>query len=260
MPEAPEIFYLKELIKSKILNHKIINIVSNTKSKVKLPHESKVIDVDCKGKLLWIETQDFYIHLHMMISGWLVFEEPRINKYEFVFDNMTIYMDDQRRFSKVKIIKTNKKHHEEIDKLGLSFLKNEVTKEIFANIIFNSNKNISALLLDQSVFCGIGNYIRNEVLYMLKIHPYKNSGSIDKKIIGQMYDKIRYVIFSNLYEMMQNDKLKIPKNIKKIAPKKLQIPYKYRVYGREKDIYGNKVTREKVAGRWAYYVKKLQKL
>jgi formamidopyrimidine-DNA glycosylase len=259
MPEAPEIFYLKELIKSKILNHKIKNIVSNTKSTVNLPKESKVNDVDCKGKLLWIKTKDYYIHLHMMISGWLVFEKPKINKYEFVFDNMTIYMDDQRRFSKVKIIKSEKEHQEELDRLGLSFIKNEVSKKQFIDIVSNSNKNISALMLDQTIFCGIGNYIRNEVLYMVKINPKAISNTISKKDIGKMYDKIRYVMFSNLYEMLQNDNLKIPEDIKKIAPKILQIPYKYRVYEKEKDAHGNKVTREKIAGRWAYYVKKLVK-
>jgi formamidopyrimidine-DNA glycosylase len=235
------------------------NIVSNTKSKVIVPNESKVIDCDCKGKLMWIKTEDYYLHLHMMISGWLVFEKPKICKYEFVFDNVTIYMDDTRRFSKVKIIKSEKLHLEEINKLGLSFLKNEVTKENFIDIVSKSKKNISALMLDQSVFCGIGNYIRNEVLYMLKIHPGKTANKIDKKTIGKMYDKIRYVIFSNLYEMIYEDGLKIPKDIKSIAPKNLQIPYKFRVYGKEKDIYGNEITREKIAGRWAYYVKKLQK-
>jgi formamidopyrimidine-DNA glycosylase len=260
MPEAPEIFYLKELIKSKIKNHDFINIISNTKSKRKLPKKSRVIDCDCKGKLLWIQTKDYYVHLHMMISGWLVFEKPKICKYEFVFDNMSIYLDDTRRFSKVKIIKSEDEHLKIISELGLSFLKNEITKDKFVNIISNSNKNISSLLLNQQIFCGIGNYIRNEVLYMLKIHPMKVSNTINIKDIEKMYEKIRYVMFSNLYELLLQDNLKIPKFIKKISPKKLQIPYKFKVYSKEKDPYGNKIIREKIAGRWAYYVKNIQKL
>ena len=56
------------------------------------------------------------------------------------------------------------------------------------------------------------------------------------------------------------DNLKIPNNIKKISPKKLQVPYKFKVYSKEKDPYGNKITREKIAGRWAYYVKNIHLL
>jgi formamidopyrimidine-DNA glycosylase len=262
MPEAPEIFYLKELLKQHIMNKTFEKIISNTKSTVKLPSKSKVVDVDCKGKLLWIQTENYYVHLHMMISGWLVFERPKICKYEFVFSNMTIYMDDTRRFSKVKIINTHEKHYKEINKLGFSFLKNEITKEKFIEIILSSNKNISALLLNQKIFCGVGNYIRNEALYMVKIHPSKKANDISKKDAKKLYDKIRYIIFSNLYEMLQNNnsKIKIPVYIKNIAPDNLQIPYKFRVYGREKDNYGNIITREKIAGRWAYYVKNIQKI
>jgi DNA-formamidopyrimidine glycosylase len=260
MPEAPEIFYLKELLKKYIINHKFEKIISNTKSKVDLPSQSKVIDCDCKGKLLWIKTEKYYVHLHMMISGWLVFEKPKICKYEFVFDNITLYMDDTRRFSKVKIIETEEKHNKEVNKLGLSFIKNEITKENFVEIILNSKKNISSLLLNQKIFCGIGNYIRNEALYMVKIHPSQISNKIKKNDAEKLYEKIRYVIFSNLCELLEMDNLKIPSFIKNIAPKKLQIPYKFRVYDKEKDNYGNKITREKIAGRWTYYVKSIQNL
>ena len=258
MPEAPEIFYLKELLKNNIINLTFEKIVSNTKSRVDLPSKSKVIDCDCKGKLLWIKTEKYYVHLHMMISGWIVFEKPKICKYEFVFNNLTLYMDDTRRFSKVKIIKTEKEHQKEINSLGLSFLKNEISKEKFIDIIQNSNKSISSLLLNQKIFCGIGNYIRNEVLYMVKIYPAEKSNKIDKKDIEKLYDKIRYVMFSNLYEILQNNKLKIPNYIKKIAPSKLQIPYKFRVYDKNKDMYGNPITRKKIDGRWAYFVEKIQ--
>jgi formamidopyrimidine-DNA glycosylase len=259
MPEAAEIYYLKELIKSKVKNKMFEQIISNTKTKVTLPKHSKVIDCDSKGKLMWIQTEDYYVHLHMMISGWLVFEEPKICKYEFVFDNMSIYLDDTRRFSKVKVVTSEKKHQDEIDKLGLDFLKDEVSQEEFINIVSNSNKNISALFLDQKIFSGIGNYIRNEVLYMVKINPTTISNKINQPTIIKLYEKIKYVMFSNLYELMNDNKLKINNFIKQISPTKLQVPYKYRVYGREKDNLGNTVVRKKIAGRWAYYVPHIQK-
>lgn len=259
MPESPEIFYLKEKIKKKIKNKKILELISNTKTKVNLPKPSKVIDVDSKGKILWIETQDYYIHFHMMISGWLVFEEPRIYKYKFVFDNTDIYIDDRRRFSKVKIFKTKKDHLDDINKLGIDLLRTNITEKHFSDIILSYDKNISALLLDQTIFSGIGNYIRNEALYLAHIHPKRKASSLNDKEINKLYEKLKYVIFSNLYEMLKDDKLDIPKDIKSIAPKNLQYPYKYRVYEKEKDPYGNKVSFGIIAGRKTYFVSKIQK-
>jgi formamidopyrimidine-DNA glycosylase len=259
MPEAPEVFYLKEMLKTKIKNHDIINIISNTDSEVNLPKQSRVIDCDSKGKLLWIKTNDFYIHIHMMISGWFVFEKPKVCKYEFIFDNMSIYVDDVRRFSKVYIVNSEKEHKKIIDELGLDFFNNEITEENFVDIISNSTKNISSLLLEQTVFCGIGNYIRNEALYLSKIHPIAKSKNIDSDSIKVLYEKIKFVMFSSLYELLEADNIKISKNIKKISPSNLEIPYKYKVYDREKDKLGNKITKEKIAGRWTYYVKSIQK-
>lgn len=259
MPEEPEIFYLKELLKIHIKNHKFKKIISNTKSNVELPSISKVIDCDSKGKILWIQTEKYYVHLHMMISGWIVFTKPKICKYELVFDNITLYIDDTRRFSKIQIINSEEKHNEELNKLGLSFIKDNITKEQFMEIILNSNKNISALLLDQTIFCGLGNYIRNEILYMVKIHPNKKSNELNKNDVEKLYNKIRYVLFSNLCELLIINKIKIPNIIKKISPPNLQIPYKFRVYEKETDKYGNNITKEKIAGRWTYYVKSIQK-
>jgi formamidopyrimidine-DNA glycosylase len=259
MPEGPEIFYLKEMLKTKIKNKKFTEIISNTNSEINLPKESKILDCDCKGKLLWIETEDYYVHMHLMISGWLVFEKPKICKYEFVFDNMTIYMDDVRRFSKVYIVNSKKEHEKIIAELGLNFFSNEINEDIFIDIISNSTKNISSLLLEQSIFSGIGNYIRNEVLYLSKIHPNKKSKDIDLEDIKSLYENTRFVMFSNLYELLKTDNLKIPKEIKNISPETLEVPYKYRVYDKEKDRLGNKVTKEKMAGRWTYYVKSIQK-
>lgn len=259
MPEAPEVFYLKEMLKTKIKNHDFVSIISNTDSKVNLPKQSKVINCDSKGKLFWIQTEDYYVHIHMMISGWLVFEKPKICKYDFVFDNMIIYVDDVRRLSKVYIVNSEKEHEKIIGELGLDFFNDEVQVDKFMDIIVNSTKNISSLLLDQTIFCGIGNYIRNEALYLSKIHPNAKSKNINVESAELLYNKIKFVMFSSLYELFDASNIKIPKKIKKISPEKLKVPYKYEVYDREKDKLGNKITKEKIAGRWTYYVKSIQK-
>ena len=255
MPEAPEIFYLKEMLNNLIKGKKILEIISNTKSVVDLPSIAKIIKCDCKGKILWIKTKKYYIHLHMMITGWIVLDKPKIYKYQFKFsDDVEFYIEDVRRFSKVTIFKTKEEHKNELSKLGYDFLKDEISCDTFLDTIQNSKKNITALLLDQSVFCGIGNYVRNEALYLSKILPDQTCSKIPKKNVIKLYNKIIFVLFSSLYEILKENNIKVNKFIKSISPKKIECPYKFKIYERLHDDNGNKVIREKTAGRWSYYV------
>ena len=228
MPESPEIKFLTDNLKRDIVGQTFEKIISNTKTTVILPKKSKVINVDSRGKLIIIQCKDYFVTLHMGLTGWLTYEQPKIYKYMFVFSNGNIYLKDQRRFSKVKIYNTKEELQKDLDNLGLDFVKNEIDEKTFVDILNNSNKNISSLLMDQKIFAGIGNYIRNEALYLSKINPESKAKDIDLKHKKLLYKKIRFVLFSNLKEMYDENKMKLI-NMPNIT---LQSPYKYRVYER----------------------------
>lgn len=258
MPEGPEAFYLANFLKSKILNKNFTKIISNTKTIRNIPSKSKVIDVLSKGKKIWIETTKYYVHLHMGISGWLVEEKPKIYKYVLEFGKFKLWLKDRRRFSKIDIFKKNKdgissEHEKELNSIGINVLSKDFTLQKFTENLEKSNRNISALLMDQTVFCGIGNYIRNDALYLAKIHPERKVFSLTQKEIKKLYEKIKFVTFSNAIEWLKIDNLPIPKYILEICPKKLSVPYKFRIY--EKETVGKfKVQFKIVAGRKTYFI------
>ena len=105
---------------------------------------------------------------------------------------------------------------------------------------------IAPYLLKQEKFAGLGNYIKNEALYLAKIHPKTKANEIDDKKIEKLYEFIRYVAFSVLATYIQN-KLNY-------FPKKLQVPYKFKIYNRTKDDKGNIVKKEKISGRITYFI------
>lgn len=258
MPEGPEYRYLAELLKPVLINHNLIKIEALSKTKVNLPESLRIKDIFTKGKLIVLDSDPYYVHITLGIAGWITFEEPKYTKYIFEFPNIKIYLDDMRKFSKVNIY--NKTQHDKIlNNLGIDFMTKEFTINLFKDKITNSKKNICAFLMDQHVFAGIGNYNKNESLYIAKISPYKNTSELEDGEIAKLYKAIRYVGFSTFAEMMKGSRLKIPIDISRQIKFKLQIPYNYRVYERDYDLKGNKVTFATVAGRNTYYVKSLQK-
>jgi formamidopyrimidine-DNA glycosylase len=264
MPEGPEIKYIKEVCLNFLLNYELVDVISNSKTVVKLPSKSKLINIESKGKLLILIFKDYYFHIHFGLTGWLVFENPSYPKYELVFkkgnDVLNVYIDDSRRFSKLQFL-DEKKHLKEINKLGMDIFDIDFTIDFFEKEVNKVNKKIVSFLLEQNKFCGIGNYIKNESLYIAKINPNHNTSDLDNSDIKNLYDAIKFCAFSNFVDLVKNNKdLKINKDelnrFKKES--KLEVPYNYRVYQQEKDPLGHKVIKKDISGRKTFYVKEIQ--
>lgn len=52
---------------------------------------------------------------------------------------------------------------------------------------------IKALLLDQAMISGIGNWVADETLYQANLHPEQYSDTFDDKEIAKLHESIRYV-------------------------------------------------------------------
>lgn len=260
MPEGPELKFLSIYYK-KLEGQFFNSIESNTKSTVKIPQKSKIENIYSYGKYLIIKTKNYYVIIHLGITGWLVEEQPKIYKYIFNIGNEKIYLKDRRRFSKVWIIKNEEDLKGFMSKLGVDILSKEFTLDYFENILISKKKMLCSLLLDQKYFAGLGNYIKNDALYLTGLHPdiKSNSKNLNKTLIKKLYENIRFIAFSSLMSQCKYNKLKIPVEIKKISPKKLEIPYHFRVYERESTNKDEVITYLKQhCGRRTYYVKTKQ--
>ena len=54
-------------------------------------------------------------------------------------------------------------------------------------------------LLDQAIFSGVGNIIKNEVFYRIKLHPESTIGALPPKKLTQLIDEARNYSFDFLY-------------------------------------------------------------
>jgi formamidopyrimidine-DNA glycosylase len=270
MPEGPEINFFSVFLKKKLNNYKMIEIKSFTNKPVILPTnwDGDILDVGCKGKLLWFyvsgKNNNYYMHIHYGITGWFVLDKPESNiKFELVFENrnkkeLILYMRDKRRFSKINIY-SEEEHYKIIDKLGIDLFSQEFSLNQFIEIIKSKKTQLAALLLKQEIFCGIGNYIKNEALYMSNLKATIKTSELSDKDIKILYNNILFISFSTLLEMLIGSNIDkfIDKNKIHNMPKKLEVPYHYKIYGREYTDDGQKVLKIKVAGRDSYCIKEM---
>jgi formamidopyrimidine-DNA glycosylase len=271
MPEGPELLYFSTILKKEINNCIILDIKSFTKKPAIIPHDfiGKIINVDSKGKLLWFEVTgknyNYYIHIHYGLTGWLTFEKPEKNiKFEFIISKhnkiINLYMEDMRRFSTIKIYK-EKEHIEKINNLGIDIFSKEFILDKFKEIINSKNMILAALLLNQHLFSGIGNYIKNEAMYLTHLHIKIKTSELNDEQILKLYHNILFVAYSSLVEQLKESRVLkyLDSNKKNNMPEKLEIPYKFKIYSREKTNDGKKVFKIKVGGRDSYCTKELCK-
>ncbi len=184
MPEAPELRLMRDYI-----NHLDVDFYEVTKSEISKLKDPNVKTIDTfkikaitRGKELrlifsnhiddmiwsmgmsgswkyvWLDNSIIPKHAHVMFYG------------ELGYDNVCLCMVDPRRFAKYKWTPKNQlsdRGHDPVDEF-------ELFKE---NILKASKKQLDTklneILMNQSLFSGVGNYIRAEVIFRLNINPFQ---------------------------------------------------------------------------------------
>jgi formamidopyrimidine-DNA glycosylase len=269
MPEGPEILTFSTYLNKKLKNYKLDNILSFTDKPVIIPKDFNnfiVLNSKSKGKQMWLELsngkQTYFLHIHLGITGWLEFQKPdKYVKFIFIFskDNkeIKIYMEDKRRFSKVKLL-TKEQHELVINKLGTDFLSSCFSINKFTDAIKKQKTILAGFLLKQNIFSGIGNYIKNEALHLTNLKIKVKTNDLSDKQIVELYNNIMFVAYSSLFEQLESRRISkyLAHDYTINKPKKLEVPYEFKVYSQEITDSGEKVYKIKVAGRDSYCVKK----
>lgn len=173
MPEGPSIIILKELV-NQFKGKKILESYGNTD--VALPALKNLVIVDFKswGKHFLICFKKFTIRIHFMLFGSYAinerkkakprlgfrFKDGELNFYTCSIQLITEDLDDVYDWTadvmnpKFSPAKAKKKMLEQPDML------------------------VCDALMNQSIFSGVGNIIKNEVLYRIKVHPESRVGEL----------------------------------------------------------------------------------
>ena len=268
MPELPEVEIVKQSLKRKIKDKKIIKVVvrnRNLRFKLQSDFEKNLTNrivnkISRISKyLILIFDNHKYCIIHLGMSGTvhlinkskktkitnLSFYKSKIlpkkhNHIEIIFSKFKIIYNDPRRFGFFKILNNEHEFKSYFNKLGPEALNDDFNIKYLKKNLKNKKKNIKNLLLDQKFVSGIGNIYANEILFYSKINPKKKALKINYKEINQLLKFSKKVL--NLAIKFGGSSIKDFKNTKGSMG---EFQKKFKVY--EKD--NEKCPRKKCSGK-----------
>lgn len=268
MPEGPEILYSSVIINKLINNYSFDKIEFKNRKrhedKFKNVHNYIVSDVSCKGKLLWIKLKNkkdyMFIHIHYGLHGWIFDTEPdNYLDYIITFNKKEkdkkiqkqLFMQDRINLNKIYVVNEDE-HNEIINKMGIDIFSDKFTKEIFREKIQSKRSLLAGFILSQDIFCGMGNYIKNDGMYMTKLNVRVKTCDLDLNQINELYHNILFIAYSKLLTHKRNIMKYLPEFKKVNKPEHLEVPYEYKVYSRKVTDNEQKVIKVSVSGRASY--------
>lgn len=193
MPEGPSIVLLKEEV-DQFTGKQVIAVCGNSKIDQSRLLNKKVIAFNSWGKHFLICFKGFALRIHFLMFG-----SYRIN---------------EKKNSPIRLGLTFKKGEINFYACAIKYLEGDVSTHYdFSSDVMNDEWNpknakaklkaipetlICDALLEQDIFSGVGNIIKNEVLYRVRVHPESKVGKIPAPKIKKLLDETRIYSFQFL--------------------------------------------------------------
>ncbi|MES2622532.1 MAG: DNA-formamidopyrimidine glycosylase family protein [Bacteroidota bacterium] len=193
MPEGPSIVLLKEQVEQ-FAGKKIISVSGNSKIEQHRLLNQKVIALKSWGKHFLICFKDFTLRVHFLMFGSFRINEK---KEQAVRLNLTFKNGEINLYScSIKILEgvADANYDWTTDVMN----DNWNPKNAKAKLKEVPEKLICDALLEQDIFSGVGNIIKNEILYRVKVQPESLVGKIPALKINKLVAETRIYSFQFL--------------------------------------------------------------
>jgi len=190
MPEGPSIVILKEEAQL-FIGKKVLQVSGNAKVHLHRLQSQKITDLKTWGKQFLICFEKFTVRVHLLLFGSYRINErrempPRLS-LQFKNGEMNFYN------CSVKIL------DEELDSVydwEVDLMSDEWNPvKAFNSIRMQGDTPVCDILLDQDIFAGSGNIVKNEVLFITRIHPLTAANALTAKKLRALVTETRNYCF-----------------------------------------------------------------
>jgi len=193
MPEGPSIVILKELVAS-FAKKKILEVSGNTKTDKTGLAGQKILAFRSWGKHFLICLPKLTVRIHFLLFGsYSINEQTKPNpRLHLKFANGDLYFYT----CSVKILTEDPDdiYDWSADVMNDQWDEAKARKKLKAK----PGMLVCDALLDQEIFAGVGNIIKNEVLFRIRVHPESTVGGLPSRKLTEMIREARNYSFDFL--------------------------------------------------------------
>jgi endonuclease-8 len=193
MPEGPSIVILKEEVES-FTGKEVISVAGNTKVDISRLEHNTITAFKSWGKHFLICFDGFTVRIHLMLFG-----SYRINEDKEAIPRLSLFFKDgviNFYACSVKILEGDINTHYNWSEDVMNDSWDPAGAK--ATLAKTPHKLVCDALLEQDVFSGVGNIIKNEVLYRIHVHPEAEVGDLPPEKIDELIDEARIYSFQFL--------------------------------------------------------------
>jgi len=194
MPEGPSIILVKEAA-AKFAGKKIIAVSGNSKIDQNILLNKKIIEFKSWGKHFLICLNGFTLRVHFLMFGSYTINEKKPDRA--IRLNLTFKNGEINLYTcSLKYLEgdINEYYDWSADVMNDQWNKQSAKAKLKAI----ADKYICDALLEQDIFAGVGNIIKNEILYRVRVHPESIVGKIPAAKINKLIDGTRIYSFQFL--------------------------------------------------------------
>lgn len=224
MPELPEVETVRRLLERLFLGRRLESvealpdaIVYESASHLEVKEAilgRRVIGTGRRGKLFWMDFDDSpSLMMHLGMSGWVMDlsaesekrlvshgkaplqddqGRPRFLKLLWTADEARAAFTDGRRLARIWL--GDPQSDKRVLGMGPDTLLNPPSAADLGQTLAGRTAPIKALLLDQKLFCGVGNWVADEVLFASGIAPSRHGGSLDSQELKRLEEALTFVL------------------------------------------------------------------
>jgi endonuclease-8 len=193
MPEGPSIVILKEQA-ADFAGKQIVVAKGNSKiDKTRLVSQ-RIVALRSWGKHFLIELPDFAVRIHFLLFG-----SYRINERKTTSPRLSLEFENgELNFYTCSVQYIEGKLDDTYDWSGDVMSDSWDAAAALAKLRAMLNALVCDALLDQNVFAGVGNIIKNEVLFRIRVHPLSTIGALPAAKLRELVAQARQYSFEFL--------------------------------------------------------------
>jgi endonuclease-8 len=188
MPEGPSLVILKEEVQS-FTGKKVIAVSGNSKQDIARLEGKKIKAFRTWGKHFLICFDRFTVRIHFMLFGKYLINERRETSARLRLE----FAKGEINFYTVSVQFIEEPLDTVYDWAADVMSPEWDPKRARAKLRAKPDMLVCDALLDQSIFSGVGNIIKNEVLFRIRVHPETKVGDLPlKKLNALVKEAVHY--------------------------------------------------------------------